>query len=239
MASHGTDQLIVQRLLTTKTLRDSQKAIITSGVLIMLQFTLFMIVGLFLYKFFGGVPVGDPSAPFQKPDEIFPYLIIHHLQVGIKGLIVAGLFAAAMSTLAGSMSSLSSSAMFDIFKTLRKKPLDEKRELFISRIFTVTAALVLVLVAFIFITLSQSVVEVALGIASITYGGLLGTFLLGLLSKKVGEKGAITGFTSGIIVMLSVSALPIIMGAVPLIHWTWYVALGTVVTVGVGSFFRK
>jgi Na+/proline symporter len=144
-----------------------------------------------------------------------------------------------MSTLAGSISSLSSSAMFDIYQTLLKKPLDEKKELYISRIFTIVAAVILVLVAFIFITMTQSVVEIALGIASITYGGLLGTFLLGLLSKRVGQKGALVGFTLGILVMLSVSLVPIILGTGPLVHWTCYVALGTIVTAVTGLLFRE
>lgn len=99
-------------------------------------------------------------------------------------MIIAGLFAAAMSTLAGSMSSLSGSAMMDLFKPISKRELSHQQELRISRIFTILAGAILTLVALLFITLSQSVVEIALGIASITYGGLLGVFLLGLLSKR-------------------------------------------------------
>jgi SSS family transporter len=239
LASHGTDQLIVQRLLTTRTLKDSQKAIVTSGVIIMFQFALFLAVGLLLYVFYKGVLITDPSAPFHKADEIFPFFIIYHLPVGIKGIIVAGLFAAAMSTLAGSISSLSSSAMFDLYKPIFGKNSSQKQELFVSRVFTIVAAVILTLTAFIFIQLNQSVVEIALGIASITYGGLLGTFLLGLLSKNVSEKGALIGFTAGIVVMLSVSLLPILCNVTPIVHWTWYVALGTVVTISVGMFFKK
>jgi len=239
MASHGTDQLIGQRLLTTRSLKDSQKAIITSGLVIMFQFALFLGVGFLLFIFYKGIALGDPSAPFHKADEIFPYFIIHQLPVGIKGLIVAGLFAAAMSTLAGSISSLSSSAMFDLYKSISKKDPDAIKELRISRLFTIVAAIILTLVAFIFIQMSQSVVEIALGIASITYGGLLGTFLLGLFFKKVSQKGALVGFSVGILAMLSVSLPPVIFGSTPLVHWTWYVALGTVVTMVSGSFFRE
>lgn len=239
MASHGTDQLIVQRLLTTRTLKDSQKAIITSGIVVMFQFALFMAVGLLLFLFYKGIAFSDPSAPFQKPDEIFPYFIIHSLPIGVKGLIVAGLFAAAMSTLAGSMSSLSGSVIFDLYKPVWGKKVSEDKELFISRIVTIVAALLLTLIAFLFIQLQQSMVEIALGIASITYGGLLGTFLLGLLSKRVSEKGALIGFTAGIVAMLSVSIIPILLKQPPLVHWTWYVALGTAVTITFGIFFKK
>ncbi|KAA3610404.1 MAG: sodium:solute symporter [Calditrichaeota bacterium] len=235
MASHGTDQLIVQRLLTTKTLRDSQKAIVASGVIVFLQFALFLFIGMLLFSFYNGISISDPSAPFSKPDEIFPLFIIQHLPVGVKGVIIAGLFAAAMSTLAGSMSSLSSSVILDLYKPLSKKVLSDKQELKSSRIVTIIAAVVLIIVAFAFIALNQSVVEIALGIASITYGGLLGTFLLGLISKKATEKGAIAGFTSGIIVMVLVSLYPLYSGATPLMHWTWFVLLGTVVTMIVGN----
>ena len=100
---------------------------------------------------------------------------------------------------------------------------------------TIVAALVLIITAFAFIALNQSVVEVALGIASITYGGLLGTFLLGLISKKATERGAIAGFTAGIIMMVFVNLYPLLTGLKPLMHWTWFVLLGTVVTIIVGS----
>lgn len=266
MASHGTDQLIVQRLLTTRTLKDSQKAIITSGIVIMFQFALFMTVGLLLYAFFDGIALNDPSAPFHKSDEIFPFFIIKYLPEGARGLIVAGLFAAAMSTLAGSMSSLSGSVMFDLYKPLMKEKDNPQKELFISRIITIIAAAILVMAALIFITMNQAVVELALGIASITYGGLLGAFLLGLFSKEVTEKGAIAGFTIGISVMLLVSLLPYIcrmmfyinlvlniylgidisfmrdlgaMSEFSFLHWTWFVLLGSSVTIISGMFFRK
>ncbi len=234
LASHGTDQLIVQRLLSTPSLKDSQKAIVASGLLVIFQFTLFLIVGLLLFAFYHGVSITSPLAPFHKPDEIFPYFIIHNLPFGLKGLIIAGLFAAAMSTLAGSMSSLSGSAMLDLYKPLTKKSWTPGQEVKISRLFTIVSAVILTGVALLFITLSQSVVEIALGIASITYGGLLGVFLLGLASQKVTEKGAIIGFSAGLAAMLSVSITPILLGRPPFVHWTWYVLIGSVVTIGVG-----
>jgi len=238
MASHGTDQLIVQRLLTTKTLRDSQKAVIGSGVMIIFQFSLFLIVGLLLYVFFNGVALNDPAAPFHKADEIFPYFIIHFLPSGVKGLIIAGLFAAAMSTLAGSISSLSSSAMLDLYKPFRVKIDDPARDLKISRILTIGWAILLTFVAFLFIRVQQSVVEIALGIASITYGGLLGTFLLGRFFKKVKEPAAIAGFSAGIVVMLLIILIPRLSGDPAIFHWTWFVAIGTSVCILIGNVWQ-
>ena len=114
MASHGTDQLIVQRLLSTKSLKDSQKAIIGSGIVVIIQFAIFLVLGVMLYAFYGMLNI--------KSDEIFPTFIINVLPPGVTGIIIAGLFAAAMSTLAGSMSSLSSSTMHDlIYPVFRKR----------------------------------------------------------------------------------------------------------------------
>jgi len=240
MASHGTDQLIVQRLLTTKSLRESQKAIIGSGVMVVFQFALFLIIGLLLYVFFDGVPVGDINAPFQKADEIFPFYIIHYLPSGVKGIIIAGLFAAAMSTLAGSISSLSSSAMLDLYIPFRADKKDDPvHDLKVSRIMTISWAIILTFVAFIFIQVEQSVVEIALGIASITYGGLLGTFLLGRFYPKIEQPAAIAGFTSGILAMLMIILIPKLAGMPPVFHWTWFVALGSTVCIIVGNIWQK
>ena len=240
MASHGTDQLIVQRLLTTKSLKDSQKALIGSGIMVIFQFALFLIVGLLLYAFFEGVPVGDINAPFEKADEIFPFYIIHYLPSGIKGLIIAGLFAAAMSTLAGSISSLSSSAMLDLYQPFRANKDDNPvHDLKVSRILTISWAIILTFVAFIFIQVQQSVVEIALGIASITYGGLLGTFLLGRFFPKIQQTAALVGFTSGIIAMLMIIIIPKLTGSPPVFHWTWFVAFGSTVCIIMGNLWQK
>jgi len=227
--------LIVQRLLTTKTLKDSQKALITSGVVVILQFTLFLFVGLMLYAFFKGVPVGSETAPFTKADEIFPFFIIYYLPTGIRGLIIAGLFAAAMSTLAGSMSSLSSSAMMDLYKPIFGKKSTEKNDLFVSRLLTIFWGIVLTIVSFLFIRVLKSVVEIALGISSITYGGLLGTFLLGALFKKTNQKSALWGFSAGILSMVLLIIVPFLFGTKPIVHWTWYVLIGASTTIIIGN----
>jgi len=234
MASHGTDQLIVQRLLTTKTVKDSQKALIASGVIVIIQFTLFLLVGLMLFAFYEGVPVGAGQL-FSKPDEIFPYFIIHSLPTGIRGFIIAGLFAAALSTLAGSISSLSSSAMMDLYKPYFGKANDPVRDLKVSRILTIFWAVVLTAVAFLFVNILQSVVEIALSIASITYGGLLGTFMLGVLFKKPDQRDAIWGFSAGILAMLLFIVLPFILGRPSVVYWTWYTLIGCTVTLIVGN----
>ena len=139
MASHGTDQLIVQRLLSTKNLRDGQKAIIGSGIIVIIQFAIFLLVGVMLFAYYGKLDV--------KSDEIFPMFIINVLPAGISGLIIAGLFAAAMSTLAGSMTSLASSTMHDLYIPFFGKNLDDQKQLKLSRMFTIFWAGMLVISA--------------------------------------------------------------------------------------------
>ena len=223
MASHGTDQLIVQRLLTTKNVKDSQKAIIGSGIIVIIQFAIFLVVGVMLYAYYGVLHV--------KSDEIFPMFIIKVLPPGLTGIIIAGLFAAALSTLAGSMSSLSSSTMMDLYQPFFGKDNNEDKELKISRLFTIMWAILLVGAAIFFMNTSEAVVELALGIASFTYGGLLGTFLLGILIKKARQEDALAGFVGGIFIMITVISLH-------LVAWTWYTLIGVIATLLIGGFLN-
>lgn len=224
MASHGTDQLIVQRLLATKSLQQGRKAIIGSGVIVIIQFVIFMIVGVMLYAYYG--------ATNYKSDEIFPMFIINVLPSGITGLIIAGLFAAAMSTLAGSISSLSSSSMMDLYLPFTKKNLSEDQKLKTSRYLTVFWAVMLIFSAILFMESPQAVVELALSIASFTYGGLLGTFLLGILVKNAKQEDALAAFVAGIFIMITVISLK-------LVAWTWFTIVGVATTLLIGYILTK
>lgn len=220
MASHGTDQLIVQRLLSIKKVKDAQKAIIGSGIIVILQFVVFLLVGVGLYAFYGQLNI--------RSDEIFPKFIIDKLPTPYSGIIIAGLFAAAMSTLAGSISSLSSSTMLDLYKPF-KRNFNIKNELKISRLFTLFWAFMLILAAIFFMNSPQTVVELALSIASFTYGGLLGTFMLGLFNKKATQEDALAAFTGGIFIMITVISLN-------LAAWTWFTIIGVTATILLGTF---
>ncbi len=220
MASHGTDQLIVQRLLATPDLKSSRKAVIGSGVIVIIQFAIFLILGVMLYAYYGVLDM--------RSDEIFPTFIIEVLPPGITGIIIAGLFAAAMSTLAGSMSSLSSSTMIDIYLPFFGKNISDEKQLKVSRVITVIWAGLLICSAILFMESPRTVVELALSIASFTYGGLLGTFLLGLFNKKAKQKDALAGFTAGIVIMIVVILLKIVA-------WTWFTLIGVTATVLIGS----
>lgn len=219
MASHGTDQLIVQRLLSTNNLKQAQKAIIGSGILVVFQFAIFLLVGVALYAYYGPLDI--------RSDEIFPKFIIEQLPSPFSGIIIAGLFAAAMSTLAGSISSLSSSTMLDLYNPFNKNR-NKSNDLKVSRMFTVMWAILLIFAALFFMNSPQTVVELALSIASFTYGGLLGTFMLGLFVKKAKQEDALAGFTAGIFIMITVISLN-------LVAWTWFTLVGVIATVLIGT----
>ena len=221
MASHGIDQLIVQRLLALQNLRKSQLAIVATGLFIIIQFAIFIFIGFLLFAFYGELNL--------KSDEILPTFIINELPVGLSGFIISGILAAALSTLSVSISSLSSSTMIDLFLNNIKSTLDEKRKLFYSRIFTIFWSVILIGSAFFFMNTNKAVVELALSIASFTFGGMLGTFLLGIFNKEATEKIALMAFIISIIVV----SIFIIF---KLVAWTWYVFIG-VISVNLSAYF--
>jgi solute:Na+ symporter, SSS family len=226
MASHGTDQLIVQRLLATKSLVAGRKALIGSGVIVILQMALFMVVGLMLFGHYNGASVA--SLGLQRADEVFPRYIIEGLPTGLTGFVIAGLTAVALSTLGGSISSMASSTVLDLYKPRASATLTPAKEVLYSRLATIVWAILLVLSAFFFMNTTQTVVELALSISSFTYGGLLGTFLLGLISRRATQEDALAGFIGGIFVMVTVISLN-------LVAWTWYTLIGVGATLCIGT----
>ena len=223
MGSHGTDQLIVQRLLTCKDLRASQKALIWSGFAVMVQFFLFLVVGLGLWRYYQG-------RSFPLSDEIFARFIVEALPPGITGLLIAGIFAAAMSSLSSSINSLASASAYDFWGPLVGTD-DDERILRAGRVFTLLWAGALVLGAIVFIPMGQgaAAVEVALGIASLVYGGLLGAFFLGIVAPRASSMGAVTGMTAGIGTVTVIWVF-----ARTEVAWPWFVLIGTGVTLVVG-----
>ncbi len=225
MASHGTDQLIVQRLLTCKDLRAGQRALVVSGFAVMLQFALFLAIGLGLWAAFEG-------QPFDRADEIFARFIVEALPPGLTGLLVAGIFAAAMSSLSSSINSLASASAYDFWAPARGVAADDAGTLRIGRAFTLLWSALLVGGALVFIPLSRgtTAVEVALGIASLVYGGLLGAFALALFTPAARAGDAIAAIAVGISAVVAIWAF-----ARAAVAWPWYVFIGTFVTFGVGS----
>jgi SSS family transporter len=250
MASHGTDQLMVQRMLAARNLRESRLALLSSGVIIFFQFTLFLLIGAGLYVFYGLHP-----QTFASADRIFPTFIVAELPTGIAGLLVAAILAAAMSNLSAALNSLSSTTIVDFYlpwkahqnrhRTGRtpepESVAEERQRTLLSKASTVAWAFILFAVAIYSVHAGGKghVVEIGLSIASVAYGALLGVFLLGTLTRYATQTGAICGMIVGFAFNLYLwqGSFPITLGpiTIPHIAFTWYVFLGAIVTFAVGS----
>lgn len=233
MASHGADQLIVQRLLSSRSLKEAQRAIIGSGFAVFAQMTLFLMVGMGLWVLYEG-------RPFSAADQIFPSYIIERMPHGLIGLIVAAIVAATMSTHSGTINALAASATHDIYLPLTGRSPDDPRTLKVGKLFALIWGLVLTGGALLFKAQGTPVVVVALSIASFTQGGLLGGFFLGIFWARAQQRDALIGMSVGISCMAFivfakqiVAAYPNMagtLGGVATIAWPWYVLIGTSIT---------
>jgi SSS family transporter len=223
-ASHGTDHLMVQRLLATPSLRDARRAIVGSGVVVIAQFAVFLLVGTMLWA--AGADPGTGSG-----DEVYPRFMVEALPPGVAGLAVAGLLAAAMSTVSSSLNSLASASTHDFYASItgRQEP---RHLLVVGRWLTVVWAAVLMAGALSFGGGDRPVVELALSIASITYGGLLGTYILGGVSAGVRQRDVIAAIAVASATMVVVVLIK--PGPFASLAWPWYVPLGTAITLAVG-----
>lgn len=237
MASHGADQLIVQRLLAASSLKDSRKALIGSGVAVIAQFALFLLIGLGLWAFY-------KHQAFAVPDSIFPDFVVNQMPAGLRGLIIAAVLAAAMSSLSGSMNSLAAATTHDIYLPISGRAPDDPKTLRMGKLFTLFWGALLLIAALLYRQQGTPVVVVALSIASFTYGGLLGGFFLGMLWRRAIQRDAILGMATAIIIMSVVvfakQLLPVFPAAAETlttlsrIAWPWYVLIGTTITMIVG-----
>ena len=223
MASHGTDQLLVQRLLTCRDQRDSQKALILSGFVVFFQFALFLTIGVMLFAYYKYFPL---TGTLISNDEIFPRFIVERLPHGISGLVIAAIFAAAMSNLSGSLNSLASTTVLDFYKPLINPNASDESLLKLSRWLTAAWGVILIMIA-ILARNWGSVFTVGLTIASLVYGTMLGAFLLGVLTKRANSIGVVVGMLVSITVMLFIKFYTDLA-------WTWYVITGTMVCLFVG-----
>lgn len=214
-ASHGTDHLIVQRLLACGQLHLARRALITSGFIVLFQFVLFLSAGLALFSFYNGVSIDVLG--LANPDEISLKFIKEVLPVGFSGLIIAGLFAAAMSTLSSSLAALSSTTLYDLIPALAKRP-DSMR---VSRYLMVVYCLVFISFGIFFSDTENPVIELGLGIAGFTYGGLLGAFIVGRFTN-VSKTSAFAGLAGCVTLMASIILFTTIA-------WPWYTLIGIVI----------
>jgi SSS family transporter len=227
MASHGTDQTIVQRLLAAKNFAESRKALLVSGVIILVQFTVFLLIGVMLFVFAQRSPL---LAPGESADRILPLFLAREMPVGLAGILLASIVAMAMSNASGSLNSLAASSVLD-FSRLRGVGIDADpaRLLRLSRRMTLLWGLVFM--AFGLVTWGP-LLETGLTVASLPFGCLLGLFLLGTLDHRANALGAITGMFAGLVTILCVYRFTSVA-------YTWYVLIGSTVTFLIGAIISR
>lgn len=255
MSTHGTDQDMVQRMLTATDYKRSRWSLILSGVADVPIALAFVTIGVFLYAYFqivpdANLPRGDNNEVVAN--EVFAYFIINKMPIGLRGLIIAGVFATAMGSLSAALNALATSCVKDFYAPYFKKNATDKHYVFAARVFTFVFAILMIIVA----SLSAysvlhnpklTIIPIALGILGYTYGSLLGMFLLGMLTKTRGnDRGNLIAIVCGFLTVLVLSGtantligwlgLPPL--PIPQIAFTWYVMFGSIVTYLVGLMFR-
>src|SRR6266513_364845 len=221
MATHGTDQTIVQRLLAAKSQRDSSRALLTSGVIVLVQFIVFLLIGVLLFVFAQHTPL---LALGDRTDRILPLFLVREMPVGLAGLLLASIVAVAMSNASGSLNSLAASSVLDFAKVWGRS-IDTRRFLRVSR--GMTLAWGLVLMGFGFVKWGP-LLEAGLTVASLPFGSLLGLFLLGTFDRGANARGALAGMIVGLAAVLSIFQFTNVA-------YTWYFLIGSTVTFAVGA----
>jgi len=220
MSTHGTDQYLVQRYLCTDRPRRAKAALLSSGAIVLAQFIGFLLIGVLLFAFY---------RPFEHGwaltgDRVFPDFITRHLPSGISGLVVAAIFAAAMSS---SLNSIAATAVTDLYRPLVPRR-DDRHYLTVSRWLTLLAGVAQIVVALAIRHMTRSALDAALSVASILNGPVLGVFLLGAFSRRAGTPAAFAGMATGLVAVLAVWRLTPVA-------WPWYTLVGSLTTLGVGA----
>ncbi len=227
MSTHGTDQYMVQRYLCTGDARDARLALLSSGAVILMQFVGFLFIGVLLFAFYrpdllATYATGPAAAPFTAPDQVFPDFITHHMPTGLSGLVIAAIFAAAMSS---SLSAIASTALADLYQPLIPNRSD-RHYFSVSRLFTVIAGVAQILVGLALMKQQRSALDSALSIASLINGPILGVFLLSAI-RRGGQTSAFAGMSAGLAAVLYLKLAT-------KVAWPWYAVVGSLVTLAAG-----
>ena len=224
LATHGTDQMMVQRYLSARSLKAAGRALGLSGFVVCGQFVLFLLIGVGLACFYDLFP---PELPLARNDQVFSAFVVRYLPAGAVGIVIAAILAAAMSTLSSSLNSSAAVAVKDFYASRRKTEDSPQHLLWVSRGLTVAFGVVQIGIAFAGQMLVTSVVEGVMAIATFTIGVILGVFFLGVLTRHVTQAAALTGLLVGL------AAMGVIVSTTGL-AWPWYAVVGSSITFAVG-----
>ncbi|MCC7518219.1 MAG: sodium:solute symporter [Verrucomicrobiae bacterium] len=250
MATHGTDQDMVQRMLTAKNHRRSRLALVLSGLADLPIVFAFLLIGVLLWVFYQTNP--DPRLPAKNP-HVFAWFILHEIPPGARGLLVAGILATAMGSLSTALNALATSFVKDWFL---RPGTDDARAVRAVRWSTVGFAALLVAIGIatawaVIVIPGSRIIPIVLGIFGYTYGSLLGVFLVGMLTRSRGsERGNLLAMACGLLVVAGLADLPgdlfVLAGGarparpewLPTIEFPWRIMFGTLTTLGVALLFR-
>jgi len=236
MASHGADQLIVQRFLSCRSVADGRKALIGSGVAVTIQFALFLFVGAMLWAHNGFKNLKDLGG---KSDTIFTTFITSELPAGVAGLLIAAILASTMGALASALNALSNSTVADLYQRFTKHKPEDSKLLKHGRVWTLVWAVVFAVFGSLFSSTNNPVIEQGLSITGYTYGAMLGAFFLGMWVKRARQLDAIIAFVvtvAAMAVVVLVVKIPPSPGAKPVVlAFPWYTLLGVLITLVVGG----
>jgi Na+/proline symporter len=231
MSTHGTDQFLVQRYLCTDKPRAAITALMTSGAVVLAQFIGFLFIGVLLFAFYHpydmqGYATATGAFPFVSGDRVFPDFITQKMPSGLAGLVIAAIFAAALSS---SLNSIAATAVNDIYKPFVGEKSD-RHLVRVAGILTVVVGIVQIAIAIGLKDVNSSALSLALAVASLINGPILGVFLVGAFLKRAREVHALVGMVVSIAVMIYVllAANKIVTG--PIIAWPWYALIGSMIT---------
>ena len=224
LGSHGVDQMMVQRYLCARKLRDAQRALWVGGFVIVAQFALFLLIGVGLWAFY---QTTAPDLVFERADRVFARFILDEMPIGVLGILLGAIFAAAMSTLSSSLNSCATAAANDLYFPMIRSEVSAARKLKVTRALTISFGLVQIVVGIASQWVKSSVVSSVLGIAAFTTGVVLGVFFLGIFTTRVGQRAALTGLVVGL------AGMTYIFFGTDL-AWPWYALVGSLGTFAIG-----
>ncbi len=229
-AALGTDQDLTQRMLTCRRLQEGQRALLLTGIVDFPVVLVFLVLGSLLYCFYG--PLGNPLPPgiASDLDRVFPHFIVTALPVGVRGLLIASIFAAAMSSLDSAINALASSAVMDVYKPLFRKTAPEGHYLKVSRFFVAGFCLLLVVLALLLDRIEGGKLWLGFKVTGFTYGAMLGVFLLGVLTRRGNDRANFWAMVSSVAVLVMIALADSghwIRSEGTLLAWPWYVVVGT------------
>jgi SSS family transporter len=218
LSTHGTDQFLVQRLLSARSSREASRGLVLSGFLVFAQFVLFLLIGVMLFTYYQHVPLPRTLA---RNDELLPTFIVTALSHGAAGFIVAAIVAAALSP---SINAMAATTVNDFYAKYYRPGADDRTLMRVSRLWTVIWGVVQMAIAIAAQWMQRSVLDAGLAVLSYASGAVLGAFLLGTLAESITESQTFAGMLAGLVVMT-------IVWGWTAIAFTWYVFIGAATTV--------